>query len=311
MQRLEIMRQVDVADLGPLHDLFRAAEAVDHRWPLSDHLWLDLVQGGGHGFAGLLLWGSDRLRPVAYAQLSRAPASWLVELVVDPRYRADPDTATDLAAELLDAARTEAARLGGGTLQWWVVEPSERDDLLAAEQGMEVGRDLLQLRRPLPLPAPLAGPTPLPIRSFRPGEDEAAWLDLNNRAFAGHPEQGGWDLATLVARMEEDWFDPDGFLLHERDGRLAGFCWTKEHRRAAPVLGEIYVIGVDPDFHGLGLGRSLTVAGLDHLARQGVTTAMLHVDAANRPALSLYASLGFERHRLDRAYRIHLEPAHP
>ena len=46
------------------------------------------------------------------------------------------------------------------------------------------------------------------------------------------------------------------------DGRLAGFCWTKVHDDEEPPLGEIYVIAVDPDFVGRGLGRALTVAGL-------------------------------------------------
>jgi len=36
----------------------------------------------------------------------------------------------------------------------------------------------------------------------------------------------------LQAREQEDWFDPDGFVLaFDADG-LAGFCWTKVHPRA-------------------------------------------------------------------------------
>ncbi|HEY8092879.1 MAG TPA: GNAT family N-acetyltransferase, partial [Acidimicrobiales bacterium] len=98
------------------------------------------------------------------------------------------------------------------------------------------------------------------------------------------------------------WFDPEGFLLHEREGRLAAFCWTKVHHGHDPVLGEIYVIAVDPDFHGRGLGRAMTLAGLDHLSAQGVPVGMLYVDADNPAALHLYASLGFTIHRTDRAY---------
>ena len=140
------------------------------------------------------------------------------------------------------------------------------------------------------------------VRTFRPGEDEAAWLEVNNRAFAGHPEQGDWTLATIEAREAEDWFHPAGFLLaFDADG-LAGFCWTKVHLDTQPVLGEIYVIAVDPDFHGLGLGRAMTIAGLDHLARAGVGVGMLFVDADNAAALGLYRDLGFSIHRTDCAF---------
>jgi mycothiol synthase len=68
------------------------------------------------------------------------------------------------------------------------------------------------------------------------------------------------------------------------------------------VLGEIYVIAVDPDFHGLGLGRALTVAGLTSLSDRGIGTGMLYVDDDNTPAVQLYRSLGFTDHHCDRAF---------
>ena len=103
--------------------------------------------------------------------------------------------------------------------------------------------------------------------------------------------------------MRQPWFDADDLRLHERDGRLAAFCWTKRH---AAERGEIYVIGVDPDFQGLGLGTQLTLAGLDHLASVGVTEALLYVAAENTAATAMYDRLGFVVQRTDQAYVGHV-----
>ena len=161
------------------------------------------------------------------------------------------------------------------------------------------------MRRSLgePLTQPLEGPA-LPagraLRTFVPGQDEDEWLKLNGRAFAKHPEQGGWTRHDLDLREREPWFDPAGFFIAERDGRMTGFHWTKVHN---PALGEVYVVGVDPDERGSGLGRALTLAGLRHLRDLGVDQAMLYVDEDNVPAIRMYEALGFTRARVDAMYR--------
>ena len=141
------------------------------------------------------------------------------------------------------------------------------------------------------------------MRAFRPGEDDAAWLRLNARAFAGHPEQGNWTERDLSARMKESWFAPDGFLIAEEDRpdgpQMVAFHWTKihgadsDHTHGHEPIGEVYVVGVDPDHQGRGLGRSITLAGLRWLRARGLPQAMLYVEADNGPALAVYRSLGF------------------
>ena len=184
-----------------------------------------------------------------------------------------------------------------------VSDPDADSDLQATLDGLTMQRDLWQMRRPLPMADHPA--TEVDTRPLRPGSrDETRWIEVNNQAFADHPDQSGMTLERLHADMAEDWFDPAGFLLHERDGALAAFCWTKQHPATStePAMGEIYVIGVAPAFQGLGLGRALTVAGLDHLADVGLGVAMLYVDVSNTAAMRLYDELGFERHHVDRVY---------
>ena len=288
-------------DIAAVTELLDVATEADGHAPLGEHKWLDLVQGGRPGFAGFVAWEPGHGHPVGYAHLSRGHDSWALELVVDPHHRSP---GLPIARELLGAALGVVRDEGGGHLHFWVPKPTPDHDAIAADAGLSRGRDLLQMRRPLPVDEPYE----LETRPFVVGEDEAAWLEVNNRAFANHPEQGGWDVDTIKSREDEAWFDANGFLLHERDGRLAGFCWTKVHADHDPPLGEIYVIAVDPDFAGLGLGRALVLAGLDYLAKKGLRDGMLYVDAANTGAVHLYESLGFEVDHVDRAYVGDLTP---
>ena len=225
-------------------------------------------------------------------RIDRIPTGWSV----DVEGAVDQAHARDLLGTALDAVADQ----GGGLARLWVRggEPNVTD--AARDLGFGEERSLHQLQRPLPVDEPWS----LAVRPFVVGQDEEAWLAVNNRAFSWHPEQGGWTREDLAERVAEPWFDPNGFLLHEEDGQLLGFCWTKEHHDVEPALGEIYVIAVDPAAAGKGLGRPLTLAGLDHLSRQGLGVGMLYVDGSNAAAIKLYERLGFTVHHTDLAWTI-------
>jgi mycothiol synthase len=259
--------------------------------PLSDHLWLDLKDG--HAPGPIVVSAEEPGGTIALAQVSRANEGSVLEVVVDP---AIPDAAT-VHDDVLETAVDAFRNAGGGHLTWWTDVNPERVGGLARQAGLALARSLHEMRIGLPLEAHAAVPT----RPFAPS-DVDAWLRVNNRAFAGHPEQGGWDRDTLATRLAEPWFDPDGFRLYEHDGSVAAFCWTKVHRETTPPVGEIYVIGVDPELHGRGLGRELTLAGLDWMSSHGLTEAMLFVDAGNVAAVRLYERLGFVTRRTRYAF---------
>ena len=203
------------------------------------------------------------------------------------------------AANEIESILDEAvARVGrSARAQLWIRGVAGDDDAAARGHGFEPYRDLWQLRCPLP-----TEPSGLETRAFTPA-DVDEFVTVNNRAFRWHPEQGGLTTDDVRDRMAEPWFDADGFRLHHRDGRLAGFCWTKIHADHDPPLGEIYVIAVDPDFSGQGLGKRMTVAGLEWLAGRGLAVGMLYVESDNHPANVVYRRIGFEHHHTDRAYR--------
>jgi mycothiol synthase len=308
VHRIEIKTHLGHGDVTAVRELLDAASAADAHAALDEHEWVDLVQGGREGFAGLVAWEEGHDHPVGYAQVSRGEGNWALEFVVDPHHRIPGNT---IGVDLVRAAAGVIAREGGGHVHMWVNQPRPEHNQIAAAVNLTPGRVLYQMRRPLPVEDALRMGSII-TRPFRVGEDEDAWLEVNNRAFHWHPEQGGWDRATLQQREAEPWFDPAGFLLHEdAGGRLDGFCWTKIHKDTDPPLGEIYVIAVDPDRRDRtpGLGRQLVIAGLDHLFQRGLTVGMLYVDAGNAPAVKLYVDLGFVVNHLDQAYVGDIPPA--
>jgi mycothiol synthase len=296
---VEIIREVGPPELERLKRLFDDVREHDHHEALGEHKWLDLVHGGREGFAGVIASEEGHSHPAGYAHVSRHPSPkqphWGVEIVVHPEHRG-------IGAEvvLVRKALDLVAEAGGGHVHWWVFQPSEIHDGVAHRLGLDKGRDLLHMRVALPVAERPVLPPGVRIRSFEPGRDEQAWLELNNRAFDHHPEQGAWDADTLRRRMNEAWFDPEDLLLAVDDAGLAGSNWTKlDHEKE---IGEIYVIAVDPSRRGSGLGRALSLAGLEHMASRGMRTGALYVDAANTEALGMYRRIGFDVHHIDRAY---------
>jgi mycothiol synthase len=304
MAHTRVLERFAPADVTAIRTLAAAVEQETGSAPFGDVTWDSLAGRGSPADRGVFVARDDG-EARAYAHVVRHhPAEWLIEIAAR---RADEGA----LPSLVGTARDEIAAAGGGHATLWIHGDSAPVEAIPAQ--FEPERDLLELRVPLPLPDPPKWPDGVQVRTFVVGRDEAEWLDVNNRAFAGHPEQGAWTRDTIEQREQAEWFDPDGFLLAFDDDGLAGFCWTKIHPAAPPrepvALGEIYVIGADPARQGRGLGRALTTAGLESLANRGITLGMLYVDGSNTAAVALYRSLGFETHRIDRAFGADIAPA--
>ena len=234
---------------------------------------------------------------VLVGYLNYAPGDDAVaELVVHPQARR-----RGIGSAMLRAAIERS----GGRIRFWAhgTQPAAR--AAARAVGLRPVRELVQMTRPLAGITESPAPEGITVRTYTGEEDHAELLRVNNAAFDWHPEQGGWTDSVLRERLGQPWFEPEGLFLAFDDatGRLVGFHWTKVHDDR---LGEVYVLGVDPDARGRGLGRALTVAGLAHLGHRLADAAdpqvMLYVEADNAAALGTYRNLGFTVASVDTAY---------
>jgi mycothiol synthase len=298
-----VQGRISETQAGEVLRLVAAATDEDRVSPLSEHVLLHLRYGGDPEARNLLLTKGGELAGYAHLDPTDPVEGPSGELVIHPAHRGH-----GLGLALTGALLAEA---GTRPLRLWAHGDLPAATALARAVGFERVRALWTMRRPLQ--APLATPQvadAITVRTFRAGQDEDAWVAINRKAFAGHPEQGAWTRDDLDLREREPWFDPEGFFLAERDGRLVGFHWTKVHgsHPGAPAhgheaIGEVYVVGVDPAERGTGLGRALTLTGLRYLRSRGLPEVMLYVDEANTAAIRLYESLGFTHWDTDVMFR--------
>jgi len=251
--------------MSPL-ELAEAAHGVDGVAPFNEATTIALRDG-----APLRVNRHDDV--LAAIAVGDAP----VELVVHPRHRRRGHGRA-VVDELLAQGET----------RFWAHGDLPAARALARSVGLTAARTLLVLAttdREVPL---VRVPDGVTIRTFTDSDADAI-VAVNARAFADHPEQGAMDRADFDRRRRESWFDPDGLFVAERDGRVIGFHWTK----LADGVGEVYVVGVDPEAHGSGLGTALTATGLHHLWSHDPQRIELYVEGDNAAALAVYHRLGF------------------
>lgn len=324
---MRIAAPIEIGPLDPeaqqaVRDLAAAAEAHDGVAPLSEQPLLNL--GTDAEWITHVVAHTKAGSTIGYVQVDRSGDTASAELVIHPEHRRGGRGRMLLKTAERDAtlpSRSGEPGQHGKQLRVWAHGDLDSARGFAAATGLRPARELLFLARPLTAsdaepPAPPAG---YRLRTFREGADDDAWLTINARAFASHPEQGRMTLDDLAARQAESWFSAEGFflLVPEQDtaqpanpageSALAAFQWTKiePDQPATARDGEIYVVGVDPDHQGKGLGRLMTDVGLAHLARTGATRAVLYVEGDNAPARATYARAGFTQ------VAVHVQYARP
>lgn len=212
------------------------------------------------------------------------------------------------------SAKDPAAAHAADGLKAWAHGENPAARALMSGAGFFPIRTLYRLALPTSeLEAALANAREMPdgfrVISFDPSDDKLAeaWVQVNAAAFASHPEQGAVTLEDFRTLMAEPWFDPRDLRLaidprvdpgDEGDVAIAGYTWVKttqvemaEGRQGTET--ELYVLGVDPRFAGLGLGAGLMGETFRVMREHSPDRITLYVDGDNESALALYYRAGF------------------
>lgn len=275
-----------------IRELIAAAKQADCVAPVGDQVLRELPH---ERTRHLLAVDGDDI--VGYLNLTKEEPA-MAELVVHPDSRR-----RGIGSSM---ARTGLSE-GGDDARIWAHGNLEPARATAGALDLVVVRELLQMRRQLTDLPPVSVPEDVLITTYSGPADDAELLRVNNAAFAWHPEQSGWTYADIAERRGEPWFDPEGLFMaiDENTHKLLGFHWTKIH---SADLGEVYVVGVDPAAQGRGLGATLTLVGLHHLAQRlsqsEQPVVLLYVEADNTAAVKTYERLGFTVSSVDAAYAL-------
>lgn len=304
MHHVEVISRLEGERVDQLEELIAAAEAVDQHEPLGEHKFLRMKHGEDDLAVGFMAYEAGRLVGYAHTLIYGSGGERRIscELVVHPAYRRG-----GVGAALMEYIVQHAEAEDAHRLDIWSYNDSEASRHFAQSLQLEESRRLLHMHRHPGPPPIVVAPEDATLRAFRPGTDDEAVLALNNRIFEEHPENGTWTLADFHARTSQLWFRAEDLLILEVGRKMAGFCWAKvEERGDEGMVGEIYVIGTAPEYHGRGLGRYLLGEALRHLSGRSVKAVAVYVDQSNERAVALYWSFEFHHHHADVLYSMPL-----
>lgn len=101
-----------------------------------------------------------------------------------------------------------------------------------------------------------------------------------------------WDDFEVIDLFHSD---SEFCLIAEADDETVGFALgtTLTKSRSAWKYGHLFWLGVDPDYHGLGIASRLFHRFRDLMIAEGVRILLVDTEADNLPALHFFRKMGF------------------
>jgi mycothiol synthase len=273
------------SDVPLIAELINAAPStgrhlIDFPWRLSSFPPASMPNAG--------LWLSDD-RLVGFA-------AWQIWWAVLDFYIRPGHAEREVEKALFDWAGRRFRELDqerGQPLPYWVEAREDDVERLAmlARHGYTLDTDYtyIMLSRSLTEPVPLGeSPAGFTIRPFAGMEETEAYAEVHRRAFESTSMTTSWRARTLGM---PNYLPALDLVAVTPDGRFAGFCvgWLSPERRTA----QIEPVGVDPEFQGRGLGRTLLLEMLGRFKAHGAAYAQVETDSGRSPARRAYEAAGF------------------
>jgi GNAT superfamily N-acetyltransferase len=145
------------------------------------------------------------------------------------------------------------------------------------------------------------------LRPFEARRDLSAVADLIELGFANTLDEDGQRYLRQMrsAVRGSGWLSWTSLVAYWASGPMSGYVWEEDGRMVGNLSLIPFVLHsrrcflianvvVHPDYRRQGIGRTLTIQGIEHARRAAAPSVWLHVREENDAAVALYRSLGFE-----------------
>jgi len=211
---------------------------------------------------------------------------------VRPEYRR-----RGLATKLFSYAINRAKKLRAKVAHVNIVENNVGAQRLLSRLDFGLVRRFLELRLDIAdVHWPDINQAALECRYLQRGEEDKL-AQIQNRAFAGTWGYNPDTVEEVTYQTNRKARSLEDVVLTCDGDKVVGYCWTGitcEGRAVNERKGRIFMLGVDPDYRGRGVGKRVLLAGLARLKSKALQVAELTVDGENKVAYALYESVGFK-----------------
>ena len=131
------------------------------------------------------------------------------------------------------------------------------------------------------------------VVSLNAKNDIEEFTKVHNLSFSMHWGFSPNTVEEIKQRVMMERSGEKGILLIRKQSSIVGYNWTLFANKNNDSIGWISMTGVEPDYRGKSLGRSIVLMGMHDLIKRGADSIELEVDSENVRARELYLSLGF------------------